>query len=406
MNGEVIKEFLVGLGFSVDGNSLAKFNKAIESATLKVATMYTAIQAAAAAIFYGISKISEGFEQMGYEFRLIAPTINKVLLLRRALLESYQAAGINILKAVQQSVLFNFSLTKTKYALEAIYKSVGLKFLPLLTKQMDIFRSQIYKNMPKIQAALTSFVKVVLKAFEATIQLGSRLWSVLGRIFDFFVALDKATNGWSTTILALVTAWKYLNLAFLATPLGALITGLVALLALYDDFKTQQEGGKSLFDWKKGGLKDLLDILSEAKIIVMDMWTALKNLAHGDFTGLKAALSKLGDDFILIGEKIGEGFIRAVKGNLGGLLRSLVIGGDDGEKELKNVYKQINPFTNPDNFAIPYHPTSGGGMLDLKSQTTINVQGSADPNATATAVASQQTGVNRGLVRNMQTVVA
>ena len=57
MNGEVIKSFLVGLGFGVDDASLAKFNKAIQSATVRVTAMYATIQTAAAGIFFSISKI-------------------------------------------------------------------------------------------------------------------------------------------------------------------------------------------------------------------------------------------------------------------------------------------------------------------------------------------------------------
>ena len=84
MNGDVIKSFLVGLGFGVDDASLAKFNKAISSATLKVTALYASTEVAASGIVYGISKISESFEQLGYEYRLITPAINKAIVLRRS----------------------------------------------------------------------------------------------------------------------------------------------------------------------------------------------------------------------------------------------------------------------------------------------------------------------------------
>ena len=87
MTGELIKSFLVGLGFGVDDASLAKFNQAIASATLRVAALYGSIKVAAAGIVFGLSDISEGFEKLGYEYRIIAPAINKALVLRRELLE-------------------------------------------------------------------------------------------------------------------------------------------------------------------------------------------------------------------------------------------------------------------------------------------------------------------------------
>ena len=45
----------------------------------------------------------------------------------------------------------------------------------------------------------------------------------------------------------LIAAWKMLNLAFLTTPLGMLITGLAGIVALVDDYLTYMEGGESLF---------------------------------------------------------------------------------------------------------------------------------------------------------------
>lgn len=406
MNGEVIKSFLVGLGFEVDSNSLAKFNKAIQTATARVTALYVSVQLAAAGIFKAISGISEGFEQMGYELRLVAPAINKALLLRQAMIQAYRAAGINLQQAIQQSIRFNFSLTKTKFALEAIYKSVGLRFLPMLTKQMDIFRAQIYKNMPKIQASLEHFVQFVFKAFQATLELGQRLWSVLGRVYDFFVALDGATGGWSTNILAFAAAWKVLNLEFLATPLGAIIAGFVALLALYDDFKTQQEGGKSLFDWNTDGLKNFRDAFIEIEDAGKTLLSILKAIKDGKWDIVTEKFKGLAEILFHVGESIGAGIAAGIKNSLDGLLRYLVLGSEDEARRMLSASPNINnPLFNPANFSqpTPVNPNSAGSInQNLRSQTTINVQGSADPNATAGAVAAQQNGVNRNLVRNMK----
>lgn len=246
---EVIKSFLVGLGFGVDDASLSKFNKAITSATLKVTALYAATKVAAAGIVKGISEVSKGFEQMGYEYHLIAPAINKALVLRRELLKSYQLAGINIRKVVKDSINLNLSLTKTRFAFEAVYKSVASRFFERLTKQSDLFRTKLYANMPRIQRALEGLVNFVFKALDITNILGARLWSILGRVYDFFVMLDRVTGGWSTKILAVAAAWKFFNLSFLATPLGMLLSLGVALLALWDDFMTFREGGESLIDW-------------------------------------------------------------------------------------------------------------------------------------------------------------
>lgn len=287
MGGEVIKSFLIGLGFSVDDGSLAAFNKSVSNAALKITALYASVQVAAAGIFKGVAGIADGFEKLGYETRLIAPAISKTLELRKAMFDAYSKAGIDIVKVVKESIVFNMSLAKTKFALEAIYKSVGSKFIPVLTKQLDIFRTKIYANMPKIQASLEKMIKFLLKAFEATVILGTRIWNILGRVWDFFAKLDTATDGWSTKIIALIALWKVLNLAFLATPLGLLLVGLLAILALYDDFKTWQEGGESFFDWSKvlpviEKLSGYFTLLGEA---AANVFSIFKKLFAGDFKG-------------------------------------------------------------------------------------------------------------------------
>lgn len=404
MTGEVIKSFLVGLGFGVDDTSLSKFNKAILSASTRVTALYATIKVAAAGIFWGISKISEGFEQMGYEYRIIAPAINKALMLRQALLSAYRAAGIDITKVVQQSVLFNFSLAKTKFALEAIYKSVGVKFLPMLTKQMDIFRTKIYANMPKIQSALERMVNFVFKAFEATTILGNRLWSILGRVYDFFKDLDTATDGWSTRILGVIAVWKLLNLSFLATPLGMLLTGLVAILALYDDFKTFQEGGESLFDWSKflpvinavaSALDDAKEALGAMMRVGFGLVDAFIKLFSLDFAGFKETMINMWSDITAAVSKTIDYFknLIGVGSALGSWASSLVssLGHSNAAPAMAGAMQPA-----------PLMPQGGGVNQKVSQETSIIVQGSADASATGKAVASQQNQVNFDMTRNLK----
>lgn len=408
MTGEIIKSFLVGLGFAVDDSSLAKFNKSIAGAALKITALYGAIKLAAAGIFASIAKISEGFEQMGYEYRLIAPAINKAIILRRELLKAYSAAGINILQAVQNSIKFNYALAKTKFTLEAIYKSVGAKFLPLLTKQLDIFRGKLLANMPKIKAALEGFIIVIFKAFAATVELGERLWSILGRVWDFFKQLDEATNGWSTKILLAIAAWKLLNLEFLATPLGMVLAGLLAILALYDDFKVWQEGGKSFFNWAPfvpvinavtTAIKALKEGLGDAFMILFDWYGILKDILTLNFGALKYDFQNIFSD---VGKYVGDAvqyfkdllqvaqslinWAPAAGHFLGGLF-----GGNGGSN--------LNAINNPP----PLYPTGGtSSQQTIRQETNINVHGSPDAQATGQTVVGEQRRVNMDLARNLK----
>lgn len=429
MNGEILKQFLVSLGFGVDEGSLKKFNKAIDNAYVRVGLFAGAIKTAAAGIFAGISKISSDFEEMGYQYRIIAPAINKALLLRRALLDAYKGAGINIVSAVQNSVKFNMSLAKTKFQLEAVYKSVGMKFVPMLTKQMDEFRKKVSANMPKIIAFLERIVRFIFKASEAVTALGMRLWSMLSRVWEALVNLDQATGGWSTKIIALIAAWRLLNLSFLATPIGMVITGVLALLALYDDLMTWKEGGESLFDWGNPAVQTILGVVSavigaiaifKTAMVAMSAYRTLMlgvTVVTAAFktvmTALRIAmlfgmLNPIGLTITAIGALIGlvtllitkwdvikEGVGKFFNG-IGGKVMDL-FGGEGGDINVNRPSATLG--------SSPSSAGVSGVKQDVKQETNIIVQGNSDPRATAALVAGQQDRVNFNLARNMKGAV-
>lgn len=428
MEGTVIKSFLVGLGFQVDDKSLDDFNKSIADTAKKVTSLYVSINAAATAVGYAISGISQDFEKIGYEYRIIAPAINKAIWLRQEMFKAYNAAGINITKVVQASVKLNMSIAKTKFALDAIYKSVGSRFFELLTKQSDIFRNNIYKNMPKIQAALERFVKFIFKAFEAVTELGTRLWSILTRVYDFFVTLDKATDGWSTYILAAIAAWKLLNLAFLATPLGMIISGLVALLGLWDDFKTFQEGGKSLINWGSETTKMIVGLVAvigtivaaykawqlgmlafnavmQAYDAILALTTGLEIAAAAPIWAIIAAITALTAALALADSKwkIFGGGLSGAFSNVGGKVMDMFGGlGKGGEQNAQNAQAVIGNSSAP----LGSHGANNNQTnQNVSQQTTINLMGTADAGSNGKSVAGEQSKVNFNMVRNLKGVV-
>lgn len=396
MTGDLIKKFLVGLGFGVDEKSLKTFNKAIDNAYVRVGMLATGIKAAAASVFYGISKISESFEEIGYQYRIIAPAINKALLLRKALMSAYKDAGINIVQAVQHSVKFNLSLTKTKYQLEGIARSVAVKFLPMLTKQMDEFRKKVSANMPKILAFLEKFVKLIFKASEAVTILAVRAWSILGRVWTLLEKLDDITGGWSTKIIAVIAAWKLLNLAFLTTPIGMIITGIVALLALFDDFMTWQEGGDSLFDWGawvpaieafKKAIASTWEVLKQVWKTVTDMFGAFKKLFTGDFKGFFSSLGEHFKNVLGILERVWEVMKNVYK-----------FGGSFGGGVIDTVKGLFG-----DTPALGSQPT-GGTSQNVNQVNNFNVVTSDAPTA-ARLISNDQSRINANMTRNMKGAV-
>lgn len=383
-------------------------------ATVKVAALSTAILAASGAIGKAISGISSDFEDLGYQFRIIAPAINKALVLRNDMLHAYAATGMNIAQVVSNAVKLNMSLARTKNILTALYQSVGSRFFETMTKQSDMFRNTIYKNLPKIQNALEKFVKFVFKALEAVVELGTRLWSILTRVYDFFSMLDSKTDGWSTIILGVIAAWKLLNLSFLATPLGMIIAGLVAILALFDDFETWKEGGKSLFDWSsfvpvinsvKTVLSSVWEVIKEIGVALGAVVSAFVSLFNGNFNAFFSTLSSAASSFIAVLMKLWD-VLKNIIG-LGGSLSTWLSGvtsgigskisGFFGGNAAGNVAAVNGGVANPVGSNVQNAQTN----QNVHQQTNINVMGAADANQTGKAVASQQGRVNRDMVDNM-----
>lgn len=460
MEGTVLKSFFVQLGFDVDDQSLDKFNKGIKDASKNVAdfassitesfeTVSTAIKigaaavvGSAAAIGYGISKISADFEQMGYDFHLIAPAINKALVLRQELLKAYSAAGINIIQAIQSSVKFNMSLAKTKFALEAIYKSVGTQFLTGLTKAMDIFRQKIYANMPRIQKVMAGFVKIVFALFNGLVRLATRLFAIFTRLWSFiapiftklgnlFKELDERTHGWLGGIVKIVAVF-----GILAALLSPLIAVFVVLLGIFDDFETFSEGGKSLFNWKpllptikavKDVFSDIADIITDVFSVVGNLVSAFVALFHLDFShfsdSIKSAFKGMGkvleDEFKLVGPI--TDFVKSIATYLSSLAifggntnilsneGTKAVGGLFGGGGAGNVASNVknNPVGQP--VATPVggnvQNANSNQNVTLNQQTQINVSGAADANAVGRSVSGAQGSVNFTAQRNLTNAV-
>lgn len=407
MTGEVIKSFLVGLGFEVDDKTLTKFNKAIVSASLRVTALYGAVKAAAAGIAFAISKISESFEDLGYEYKILAPALNKAIILRQEMLRAYSAAGVNLNQVVVSAARFNLSLTKTKYAFDALYKSVAARFFPLLTKMSDSFRKKIYDNMEKIQKALEKFVNFIFKAFEVATLLGERVWAILSRIFDFFVNLHRVTQGWSTIILGILAAWNLLNLSFLATPLGMVLGGLLAILALWDDFQVWKEGGKSLFDWSSAipvieavssTLSSLWGILDAIGGVIAGLILAFQRLFEGNFDGFFFHLKGAAEEVLNIFSSL-WGVITGIGDSLssvGGFVGDLFNGESSFQSSGEGGVLRPRPLT------APGGNSNSQTNQSVNQKTDIYVQGAANAEATGRAISFEQNRVNANMVRYMK----
>lgn len=316
MSAETIKEFLVGLGFEVDQAGLQKFTQGIASATLKVAAIGTAMTAAAAAVVAGVQAVAskyddiakgeDQFKELGISMRdaqgkikpmgklfdelagqldgvnsekakkaleLLGIDGDKLELFKDNLADLRDeieaidvAAGLNLDDAVKESSIFMATwkamqqeIAKWQILLKKTMDAIAVKIMPMVrtalqrvTQVMMNMRKVFMDNLPKIIATIEPVIKVVFRIVEAFIILVARVASALGTVIGWLIRVNDATDGWAGYILAAAAAWKYLNLAFLKTPLGMFLALAAAVALLIDDFLTFKEGGDSLIDWGSG----------------------------------------------------------------------------------------------------------------------------------------------------------
>ena len=200
-----------------------------------------------------------------------------------------KAIGFNADQAAVSSNRFMTSLRAFGQMAGMARDKIGSNLAEGLAGSIDTLRKQIVDNFPKIEQTITSGVKGILWLAEVIGRVIYRLIQAGGDIMQWWSSLDKSTQRLIEVFGALVTAWRILNGAFLMSPIGIITALGLAILALYDDYKTWKEGGQSLIDWKKWepqikgaikGVDDLKDAVMRLLGIDPQKWTAKWDMSN------------------------------------------------------------------------------------------------------------------------------
>lgn len=125
MSGEVIKEFLVGLGFKVDDAGLARFTSTITSATVAVTAMGAAATAAAAAVFAGVKSVAAEYDQLdklATQFRTTADAVDEFV-------DASQILGVDNEKAIESLKNLDRAIVDTSMGMgraKLVFEDLGI----------------------------------------------------------------------------------------------------------------------------------------------------------------------------------------------------------------------------------------------------------------------------------------
>lgn len=387
-------------------------------------------------------------ERLGLDPALLKVFNGDLAAISAELQEIDKAADFDFETAIVESKAFmqiwrqmQQEIEKWKMLFSKAFESVAVKLMPKfraqiksITDSMVTFRKKVMENMPKAIEAIMPIINIIMRIAEAFIKIVARIASGAMTVIGWFLKLNEATGGWAGYILAAAAAWKYLNLSFLATPLGMLLSLAAVVALLIDDFLTFKEGGDSLIDWGSGfgivmqGVTAALTgflaylALSKAAVIAMTIatnaWTAATAIANGIMNAARIAV-------LLFNLVLYANPIMLVVAAVVALIAAgaLLIANWDTVKEwfasffdwMSAGFSKIAEWGGkvagmfgfgggaPASAPSPQAQAAvGGNGQNVNQQTQIVVQGSSDPAATARAVSGEQGRVNADMARNMR----
>lgn len=208
--------------------------------------------------------------------------------------------GLDLGDATKKSHEFMVETRTLASAIAIVGQRISESFSERLTAYIRRFREQLVDNFGRISDVIDRVTKGVLWLADIVSQMALRAIQAVDTVVDGWNELDEGTQKVIAGIAALVVGWKLLNAVFLATPLGRLTALSLALLTLYDDYRTWREGGKSLIDWSVWeeqinnamfGLGKLGRALRGLGKMAQDAWAGRWTALPADWEEVKAALN-------------------------------------------------------------------------------------------------------------------
>lgn len=273
---------------------------------------------------------------------------------------------------------------------------IGSNLAEGLAGSIDNLRKQILDNFPKIEETITRGIKGLLWLADVIGRVVLRLIQAAGDIRNWWKELDSGTQRLIATFGGLIVAWRILNSAFLASPIGIITTLIGSLVLLYDDYKSWKEGSKSLIDWEKWqpgieaakkGLDwftDKLNDLNTGTLTWKDSLKSLSDFMKGDWSkAITEAINYVNLKFNGFFEEFGR---KLANSPFWRLLRKAHIMSDKDTEDMQNFFsgnvgdpvppdQASQPVQYAQSVRRPYATESGSKLLNLLEPTLNKLEG-------------------------------
>ena len=277
MADDVLKGFLVSLGFKIDRSSEKKFNNAVADATKNIAKLTIALEAMAIAAATAITKVAQQFDQLYFASQRVGASAGNIKAF------SYGVSQLGGTAAGAQSSLENFArfMKMNPQGSEALLKQYGVTTRDANGQLRD--RTKLISDLGKAlngkSFAVRSYVGEIFGIDESTL-------TALGRNIDVFAEQYRASMrkaGLDPDKAAadgnkLATTWRQIGAAI--DIIGAKVTSRL--------FGTQDNVFKEFLDFLDRNGDKIAEIIEKVVKAVIALATAL----------LKLLTSKEAKDFL------------------------------------------------------------------------------------------------------------
>ena len=360
--------------------------------------------------------------RLGIDQSLVRMLTEDVSGLRDTYSDMYAVAGVDAQQAAEQSRAYVEEVKTLKATLGLLAKSVAMAIIGKMGEDLAGLRKSVQENFHKISETIQGVIKILLRLVGAAAALLGRVGGWFAGLLQWFDRLDAGTQTLILSVGGLLAAWRLLNLGFLATPLGMILTGLLAIVALVDDFMTYMEGGESLLDWGPwaGTILEVVDALRPLMDALGQVWEMVKGPLFASFQWWGDYAAQVIGDVARVLASLVLAITRLLTGDFSGALQAVtdmlnhllglvtdVLGLVD--RVVGDAWSTVKGWFGGGEQAAPRPAltpspalSGAGGSTTLNASTIVQVDGARDPEATARAVGAEQRRTNSDLVRNLK----
>lgn len=213
-----------------------------------------------------IAAIKDPIKQAAVSQRLLGTSNKEVAKLFDTTNEAFQKQREEITqlgyiidsKGIQSSKDFIKSWNNLKIIIDGVKKELAVKFMPVFSRTIDMFKTWYVANRKIISQSITSFINILSAAFSFLFKAINLILTPVKYLTNLLGGLENTINVLAITlgilaiprILAAASAVRVLTVALLANPVtwvtAAIIALSVAIALIIDDLMAWATGNTSL----------------------------------------------------------------------------------------------------------------------------------------------------------------